>query len=96
MTTLDRLIERLDFPQPDLIKLDLQGYELHALAGAEKAMAHAQALLLEVSFIELAEGMPLLAEMIAFMKDHGFRCYDIFGLWHRPLDGALRRETSFF
>ena len=96
MTTLDRLIERLGLPQPDLIKLDLQGYELQALAGAEKALTHAQGVLLEASFIAFQEGMPLLADVIAFMKDRAFRCYDVFGLWHRPLDGALVQGDFFF
>src|SRR5436309_3230215 len=49
MTTLDALVKKLAVPWPDLIKLDLQGFELDALRGAKQCLEHAQALLLELS-----------------------------------------------
>jgi len=96
ITTLDKLIERKGLPQPDLIKLDLQGAELEALRGAPRSLEAAQAVLLEVSFIAFQEGTPLAAEVIAFMQQRGFRIYDIFALWHRPLDGALAQGDFLF
>lgn len=96
MTTLDRLIEQRGLPWPDLIKLDLQGFELKALRGAPQCLKHAQALLMEVSFIRLQSGDPDAHETICFMKDHGFVIYDIPALWHRPLDGALAQGDFLF
>ena len=89
MTTLDKLVEVTGVGLPDLIKLDLQGAELQALAGATKCLGHARAVLLEVSFIPLQKGQPLVADVLAYLAGYGFRCYDIVALAHRPLDGAL-------
>lgn len=96
ITTLDALVKKLDLPFPDLIKLDLQGAELQALAGATECLAHAQAVMLELSFIPLQKNWPLIGDMIPYMKERGFVCYDITGLWHRPLDGALAQGDFVF
>ena len=53
-------------------------------------------MLLEVSFIPFMQGAPLIADVIAFMKENRFRCYDVFALWHRPLDGALAQGDVMF
>jgi hypothetical protein len=96
MTTLDRLVSKMGLPDPDLIKLDLQGYELECLRGASRCLQHAEAVLLEVSFIPFQNGMPLIGEVIPFMGERGFRVYDISALWHRPLDGALAQGDFLF
>ncbi|MFA7235537.1 MAG: FkbM family methyltransferase [Phycisphaeraceae bacterium] len=96
ITTMDELVERLNFGYPDLIKLDLQGYELTALKGATRCMRHAQAVLLEVSFLPFYQGMPLLYDVVTFMHDQGYELYDVWGLWHRPLDGALAQGDVLF
>jgi FkbM family methyltransferase len=95
-TALDDLIGNMKLPWPDLIKLDLQGAELVALSGATQCLQHAQAIFLEVSFIAMQQGMPILGDVISFMKERGFVCYDIAGLWHRPLDGALAQGDFIF
>ena len=96
ITTLDKLVQQKNFPWPDLIKLDLQGAELQALAGAGECLRRGQALLLEVSFIELQKGCPLLYDVVTFCHSVGYRVYDIPSLWHRPLDGALAQGDFLF
>ena len=96
ITTLDKLVQSKNFPWPDLIKLDLQGAELQALAGAGECLKRGQALLLEVSFIELQKGCPLLYDVVTFCHNAGYRVYDIPSLWHRPLDGALAQGDFLF
>jgi len=96
VTTLDSLIEDHGLGWPDLIKLDLQGAELDCLKGAPRCLSHAQMVVLEVSFIPLMAGTPLVAEVMSFMSDHGYRCYDIWSLWGRPLDGALAQGDFVF
>ena len=94
--TLDRLITNMELPPPDYIKLDLQGAELLALRGAVKSLRSAVAVQLEVSFIALQTGVPPVAEDIAHMGVSGFRLADIFGLWTRPLDGAMAQGDFLF
>jgi FkbM family methyltransferase len=60
---------------PDLIKLDVQGYELEALKGGSQCLRSAKAVLMEVSFVELYYGQPLFADVVRFMADHGFRLH---------------------
>jgi hypothetical protein len=89
-------VQRLGFPYPDLIKLDLQGAELDALEGAPESLKRAKAVLLEVSMIDFEKGMPVIGDVVAFMKAKGHVVYDILGLWHRPLDGALAQGDLLF
>ena len=95
-TTLDALVRRLGLPDPDLIKLDLQGAELMALDGASRCLQSAQAVLLEVSFVQFMKGIPLVGEVVPYMTARGFRLYDVLALWQRPLDGALAQGDFLF
>lgn len=69
---LDMLVTREKLPLPDLIKLDVQGYELEALRGAEACLRHARAVLCEVSFKTLYAGQPLFHDVVAFLAQRGF------------------------
>jgi FkbM family methyltransferase len=96
ITTLDLLVAKRGLPEPDFIKLDLQGAELQCLSGANRCLSHTQAVLLEMSFIELQQGMPLIGDVVPFMRDRGFRLHDVLALWQRPLDGALAQGDFLF
>lgn len=96
MTTLDALVKLRGLPWPDLVKLDLQGAELLCLSGATECLRHAEVVILEVSFFPFYSGNPLIGDVIPFMTERGFRCYDIAGLWRRPLDNALAQGDFFF
>ena len=69
---LDDYIESNAINLPDLIKLDIQGYELEALKGAKKAMQYAKYIFIEVSLEEFYTGQPLLHDVVAFMANHNF------------------------
>jgi hypothetical protein len=96
MTRIDDLVKQHQWPRVDLIKLDLQGYELEALAGAKETLANCQAVVLEVSFLPFQSGMPLAVDVCTFMKDAGFTIYDILALTHRPLDGRMGQADVLF
>lgn len=95
-TTLDALVTRLGLPDPDFIKLDLQGAELMCLDGAARCLKSAQAVQLEVSFIPFMRDMPLVADVVPYLSARGFRVYDVLGLWQRPLDRALAQGDFLF
>jgi FkbM family methyltransferase len=73
--TLDGLIASGAVRAPDLIKLDIQGYELEALKGGERAVRAARAVLCEVSFRSFYEGQALFADVLAFLGERGFRLH---------------------
>jgi FkbM family methyltransferase len=91
IVTIDQLIEEGKIAIPQIIKLDIQGFELEALKGATKTFGVTEAYIMETSLIPFADvpGMPVLAEVISFMKDRGYEVYDFGGFLRRPLDGAL-------
>ena len=67
-----------------------------ALGGATQSLKTASAVQLEVSFFRFKDEWALAGEVIAFMQEHGYRVHDIFGLWGRPLDGALAQGDVLF
>jgi hypothetical protein len=90
------LLEKNDHTKPDFIKIDTQGYELEILKGGEKALAHAEFVLLEVSLLDIYVNSPLVIDVLNFMKERGFVLYDICTLMKRPLDNALFQSDFLF
>ena len=72
ITTLDRIIATESLPQPDLIKLDVQGFELEVLRGAAATLQKTRWVLSEVSFRVFYEGQVLFSELAGFLATHGF------------------------
>jgi FkbM family methyltransferase len=81
---------------PDLLKLDVQGYELEVLKGAVGSLPGIQAILAEINLIDIHRGAPLLHEMVGWLAENGFVAYEICGLTRRPLDGALWQIDAVF
>ena len=67
---LDNLFE--DNAVFDIIKVDTQGSEIDILRGGKDLVNKAQAVILEVSFIEYNEGAPTAEETIDYMDEIGF------------------------
>lgn len=94
--TLDNLILQGICPQPDLIKLDVQGYELEVLKGSINALRKTQAIIAEVSFFPFQKGMPLFHEVVGQLAEYGFVVSDILSLSLRPLDGVTAQSDLLF
>jgi FkbM family methyltransferase len=60
---------------PDLIKLDIQGYELQALKGLTGCLSFASYVLSEVSFREIYHNQCLYHEIASFLADYSFSTY---------------------
>jgi FkbM family methyltransferase len=71
---LDGLVsELLRAGERAYLKLDVQGYERHVLAGASTAIDRFEAIELELSVTPLYEGQPGLTEMLPLLAERGFR-----------------------
>jgi len=55
------------------LKIDIEGYELNALRGAEMALSHVAVVEAELSLVPNYVGAPLLPEVIAFLDQRGFK-----------------------
>lgn len=89
MITIDSLLASRKLGAPDLVKLDVQGFELEVLRGADSLIGSTELFVMEVSLFPFMPGMPVLREVIEFMGERGYEVYDIAGYLRRPLDGAL-------
>lgn len=96
LRTLDSLLAEKSFSPVDLLKLDVQGYELQVLAGARETLADTSFVLVEASLQRLYEDSPLVADVLARMESLNFQLYDITELHRRPLDGATAQADLLF
>ena len=93
--TLAAVAAAAGFAACDFLKLDLQGHELEALAGAGAIFGDAEVILTEVSWLRIGE-VPLAVEVIERFREQGYRLYDVFGFNYRPLDQALWQTDFIF
>lgn len=69
---VSELIANGELEIPDLIKLDIQGYELLALIGFGDYLKSVKYIIIEVSFIELYVNQPSLSDIISFLDKNQF------------------------
>jgi FkbM family methyltransferase len=69
---LDEYVSECRIPLPNLIKLDVQGFELEVLRHATKVLAHTKAVIAEVSFKEFYLGQCRFEDMVAFLAANKF------------------------
>ncbi len=96
MITIDELVAQERAEGPFVIKLDVQGAELDALAGAASTLTRTALVQLETLLLPFYEGAPQLGDVVSFMRETGFVVYDVADLGYRPLDGALAQVDLLF
>jgi len=79
----------------DFLKLDLQGHELAALAGARPIFGQAEVILCECSWLRIGP-VPVAHEVIQTFTAKGYLLYDVFGFNYRPRDRALWQTDFLF
>lgn len=78
-----------------LLKLDLQGWELEALKGAERILDRIEVILTEVSFFAQAYE-PSIETLVHFLDDRSFALYDIASLAARRRDNRAHQGDFVF
>lgn len=96
MRSVDNMIARGELTPPDLLKLDVQGYELEVLKGAARTLDRVQLILAEVNFLDIHAGVPLAPQLFDWLARRGWVPYDICEVTRRPLDGALWQADFLF
>jgi FkbM family methyltransferase len=94
-STLDALFGWVTQSDRTLLKLDLQGYELHVLRGGPALLRCVEAILTEVSFFAQAYE-PSIAGLISFLAGNDFQLYDIASLAGRSRDNRLIQGDFVF
>jgi FkbM family methyltransferase len=92
-------VVRLDAALPhgaDIIKLDLQGFELAALRGAVGILPRVRAIVAETAFYPLYEGQPLFPELRDFLAGHGFAFEGLYDPFYDAQGRLASGDALFF
>lgn len=72
-----KTLDSFNIQDCNFLNMDVQGYELNVLKGAENTLKFVDMVYSEVNIAELYEGNPLLDEMDEWLKERGFT-----RVWH--------------
>jgi FkbM family methyltransferase len=87
VTTLDAVAAQHGYPE--IVKLDVEGFEVEVLRGATTLFGRTELFILETALFDFGEPRPLIHDVIDFMAEHDYVPYDIAGFIRRPFDGAV-------
>ena len=93
---LDDLVKAGILNRPNLIKADVQGFEMEVLRGAQECLNTCELLYLEVSYRQIYDSGPLAHDIISYVTSKGFRIYDICTYSQRPRDFELAQSDVLF
>jgi FkbM family methyltransferase len=96
MTSIDALIEWGYCQPPELLKLDVQGYELEILEGYKRHFDACQVIQSEISLVPIIEGAPLLHDVVNYLHERRFVMFDVDELIRAPSDGAVWQIDALF
>jgi FkbM family methyltransferase len=90
MTTLDDFLAQRDLPEPYLLKIDIDGHELAAIAGASETLKKCTVVIVEAQIAELPRRIEAIASQGFVLFDLAEPCYYDHALWQ--CDAILLRE----
>ena len=88
-------IEDMEIVEPALLKIDVQGYELKVLRGADQCINIFAFIYVESSFLELYENQALAAEVIHYLYSRGFKIQSVYNLTYYHADCAVQGGFLF-
>lgn len=92
---LDHVLTPAQIAGPALMKLDVQGAERDVLEGCGRLLQDIDYIYLEGSFVELYEGQPLIADIIAFLHGQGFAFRGIYNTSYTRDYGTTQADFLF-
>lgn len=80
VTTLDTWSKEQRIEQIDVLKLDLEGYDLYALQGATSLLLNVKVIVVEVHFMRRYVDTPTFFDINEFLSNHGFYFFNIYDI----------------
>jgi FkbM family methyltransferase len=95
VTTIDDYCRSQGLPRLDILKLDLQGFDLFALQGAENTLKQVKVVLVEILFAEIYQGCGRFPDILDLMEKAGFVLYTLCGLQYGENSRLLWADAIF-
>lgn len=76
--TLDEFVSAEEIIRPAMLKLDVQGFEMQALAGCKSLICNFDYVYCECSFVELYKDQKLAGDVIDYLRTLGFNLAGIY------------------
>ncbi|MDQ3046991.1 MAG: FkbM family methyltransferase [Bacteroidota bacterium] len=96
---VDVQVKRLDQviteKEVDIMKLDLQGYELEALKGCEGFIRKVKVITTEIEFVPLYNDQPLFGDIDVYLRSKGFYLLNLYELYTQK-DGQLTAGDAVY
>lgn len=92
---LDQFLSRGDIARPAMLKLDVQGFELQALAGCKSLIGVFDFVYCECSFVELYKGQKLAGEVTDYLQTLGFRLSGIYNPAYDRAGNCIQADLLF-
>jgi FkbM family methyltransferase len=92
---LEAYVARSEVTEPALLKLDVQGFELAALAGCVSQLERFSWIYVECSFMELYKEQALADEVIGWLQGRGFRLRGIYNATYDVRGCAVQADMLF-
>src|SRR5919199_4404161 len=89
VSTLDKVFANVEFQEPTLLKLDVQGYEPYILRGGVETLKRLDYVVLETSFKPMYEGEVLFMDIVRIMEDQSFYFTRPLGWFAMPGTGEV-------
>lgn len=96
VTTIDALLASGALKPPQLVKMDVQGFEINVLKGGQRMFDTAEVFILEVSLFRFMRDCPLADEVIRYMAERNFHVFDLAGQLRRPRENDLGQMDLVF
>lgn len=94
VTTVDAYVRAQQIERIYLVKIDVQGYELHVLRGAEQSLQKIDHIFVEAGIQRLYEGAPSFADVFEFLSERGFHLMTM-RAWHRGNHALVETDMLF-
>lgn len=93
--TLNQYLTREEIVRPAMLKLDVQGFEMQALAGCESLIGNFDYVYCECSFVELYKGQKLAGEVIRYLGSLGFSLSGIYNPSYDRAGNCIQADLLF-
>jgi FkbM family methyltransferase len=94
VVTLDDYVRRENLDKIYLLKIDVQGYEMHVLRGAQQSLTHIDNIFVESAVRPLYHGAARFSEVFDFLTAKGFHLIGMQS-WHRGNHALVEADMLF-